>query len=844
MKFLKLVVLFVIRNLREEKFLTFLSITGIALGIGLFVGVKVASDRAVASFEAGIRGIQPATNYEISDLSGIEFDERVYRDVRAVEDHCFPVLKTTGYIPSFRDSIDLNGIYTVKALSVLKFAAVQREDFESFYREINGVLITSDFSEKYSLKKGNTFSPILYDREYPLKVVDVIAADRLPANTVIMDIGNYQEYLGKTGMITRIDLDTDAESAERLRQILPQNLRIERVEDIIRNERGLVASFRYNLQFLSLIAILVGIFLLYNTVFISVLKRRTEIGILRGLGTGKKTIMALFILQGMILGTIGSVLGLVFGQVAAYFSVAAVEKTLSTMYSPVSVSDYVITLRDAILALSTGLFVSMLASVIPAYESSKIRPTESAREGSFEGRYRKYQKWFAAAGLFSISLGIAAAYTEYHLMPFAFPVLAYLGILLLIVGFAFASPLFLTVILRLMRKPAQKIFRITADITIGDMNGHIFRFAVALMTVAITCALIIALFTLIFSFRNSLQGWIKKNIVADIYIKPASCKANYCFSSMSDDIITAVKEYPEVAGVDKFRGLHVDLFGKKVIAGFADIEVKRKYSGKRYFDREYERVLMEMTGDEPVAGISDYLAVQYGIGKGDRIELMTPAGRRSFRINDIFASYSTTAGFLYIDRKWLKEYWGLDDATQISVYVRGGAEAEEVIRKLKARLLPEYTLEIMNNRELREKIMDIFNKTFAITYAIELISILVSLIGVVNTLLALVFERKREISIMRYLGASWKQIRQMLVLSAGFVGIAGILLGCLMGPIMSVIFIYVVNKISFGWHIGFHVPYLYLAVVLSLLFLTTLAAGLLPAKVAQKIDPKRFISFE
>ena len=706
------------------------------------------------------------------------------------------------------------------------------------------MLITDEFSEKHALKKGDTFIPVLYDREYPLKVIDVLHTDRLPANTVIMDIGNYQEYLGKTGRITRIDLDTDEESAGKIRKMLPQNLRIERVDEVIQNQKGLVASFRYNLQFLSLIAILVGIFLLYNTIFISVLKRRTEIGILRGLGTGRKTVMALFILQGLILGTIGSVFGIALGQLAAYFSVIAVGKTLSTMYSAVSISDYFITSRDAFLALSTGLFVSVLASAIPAYESSKIRPTESAREGSFEGRYRKYQKWFAAAGLFSILLGTAVAYIDYYAMPFAFPVLAYLGILFLIIGFAFASPLCLAFLLKLMKKPAQKMFGITANITIGDMNGNIYRFAVALMTVAISCALIIALFTLIFSFRNSLKAWINKNIVADVYIKPASCKANYCFTPMSEDIITTVKEYPEVAGVDKFRGLHLDLFGKKVIAGFADIEVKRKYSGKRYFDTEYTGVLREMEGSEPVAGISDYLGIQYGLGKGDRLELMTPAGKQSFRINDVFASYSTTSGFLYLDRKWLKKYWGLDDATQISVYVKDGVEVEEFIRKLRERLSTDYTLEVMNNHELRMKIMGIFNKTFAITYAIELISILVSLIGVVNTLLALVFERKREISIMRYIGASWKQIRQIFVLSAGFIGIAGIFLGSLMGPMMSMVFIYVVNKISFGWYIQFHVPYLYLSVVLLLLFLTTLAAGLLPSKVAQKIDPKRFISFE
>jgi putative ABC transport system permease protein len=164
--------------------------------------------------------------------------------------------------------------------------------------------------------------------------------------------------------------------------------------------------------------------------------------------------------------------------------------------------------------------------------------------------------------------------------------------------------------------------------------------------------------------------------------------------------------------------------------------------------------------------------------------------------------------------------------------------------RLKGMLLPRYSLEITNTAELRQSVLSIFDRTFAITYAIELISIIVSLIGVINTLLAMVLERKREISIFRYLGGSWKQLRGMLVLASGVVGAAGILMGGMIGPMMSVIFIEVINKISFGWDIALYVPAYSLSVVTAVLFLTTLAAGLLPLNVARRIDPKRFISFE
>ena len=844
MKFLKLLRFIILRNLGQEKFFTSLSIIGIALGIGLFTGVKVASDRAIESFESEIRGINPHANHQVLDVSGLDFDESVYKDIRRLEENSLPVLKTFGYLSSVRDTIDINGIYTAKALQFFSPANSRNIDLEAFYREINGVMITKNFSEKHHLKEGDILTALVYDKEYRLKVLAVEDFPSLLPNTVIMDIGNFQEYFGKTGFLTRIDLLSEERTVDSINRALPSNLRVEKKEQIFRNQKALIASFRYNLQFISLIAVLAGIFLLYNSVFISVVKRRTEIGILRGLGADKKTVVMLFIVQGVILGAIGSLLGIIFGQVAAYFSVMAVEKTISTMYSTIPITDYMITKGDAITALFLGIFISVLASAIPSYEASRIRPNESSREGSFEGRYRKYQPVVSLTGFLCIITGIIISYMDYRYMPFSFPLLAFTGILFIIAGFTFISPFYLSIVLNIMKKPVEKIFRAVGNITIGDMRGSVYRFSVALMSVAISSALIIAFLTIIFSLRNSLTGWINKYITADVYIKPASCKSNYCFYPVSEEVIDIAGSLPGVEGIDRFRGLQMDFLGKKVTAGFADTGVKRKFISRKYEDREHENVLKEMEGNEQVAGISEYLGIRYGLKKGDIIKLQTPGGEADFRINDVFSSYATTSGFIYIDRKWLKKYWGIDDATQLGIYLKNDTDAGQFIRTLREKLPPEYSLEIFDNQGLRDKVFDIFNKSFAITYAIELISIIVSLIGVVNTLLALVFERKREISILRYLGASWQQLRQNFILSAGIIGITGILLGSILGSLMSAILIHVVNKISFGWEIQFEMPFLYLSVVTLLLFITTLAAGLIPSRAAKRIEPKKFISFE
>ncbi|MBF0559285.1 MAG: FtsX-like permease family protein [Nitrospirae bacterium] len=841
MIFPELARLFVIRNIRKEKFLTLLSVIGVALGIGLFIGVRVASDRAIASFEADIKGLNNDANYEIADTAGIDFKEQAYPVVAASEENSYPVLKTAGYLPEMKETVDINGI-SVKSMRIGHGPSSRSGNIEDFFKTPNGIMVTNNLASRYALGNGSIIRAYVYDREFPLKIVGVIDDRYLPPNTVLMDLGNFQEYFGRSGFLSRIDLATDDAAAEVIQKKLPLSLSVEKKNVLFEKQKSLTASFRYNLQFVSFIAILVGVFLLYNTIFISVVKKRTEIGILRALGADRKTVVTLFIMHGLILGAAGSLLGLILGQFAAYFAVIAVSKTITSMYGAISITDYLIRKDDVLSAFVLGFCISVLASLIPAFEAARIRPNESTKEGSFEGRQNSKKGLYTVAGALLIVTGLACAFLDYRAMPFSFPLLAYTGILLILSGFTLTAPMYFSFILDLLAKPASEKLGATGLLAWGDMRGSLSRFSVALMSVAISTSLIIALLILIFSFRNSLKMWIVRNIAADIYIKPTSCTSNFCFFPLSDDIGNIVGSFPDVKGIDRFRTLHLDFHGRKIVAGFGDIAAQLRYAPRDH-DRDIIKRDDQLLQGQRVS-ISNYLGIKYGLRPGDSIELGTPEGSKTFTIYSTFSSYSTTSGFIYLDRKWLKKYWGLDDATQIAVYLNRGANADSFAAGLRQALSRRYSVEVLNNVELREKVLAIFNKSFAITYAIELISIMVSLIGVVNTLLALVLERQREISIVRYLGGSWKQIQKMLVISAGTVGISGILMGAIIGPVMSGIFILVINKISFGWEIRPGIPALYLAVVVLTLFLTTLAAGLIPARVARRIDPKRFISFE
>ncbi len=835
--------LLIFRAMREEKFLTVLSILGIALGVGLFMGVRLATDRAVAAFEANLQGIHPYANYQVLHTAGIDFDEAAYARVRRMEDATYPVIRSTGYLPAQQETVDINGFDAVRMAALLGFSAPRRGETASFLREENAVLVTQTFAARHGWQRGGTFTAYVYNEAVTLKIAGMLPGAALPPHTVLMQLGNYQEHFRQVGKLSRLDLVTTDAKARAIAQILPPHLTVVTHEAVLGNQRSFVASFKYNLEFVSLIAVLVGVFLLYNTVSISVVKRRPQIGVLRALGTGRKSIVALFTTQGLILGAVGSLLGILLGQLFAAFSVVAVEKTISTIDRSISISDFLVSGLDVARALALGLFVSFGAALIPALDSARVEPGESLREGTLEKRYGTRQRILSWLGLACIVLGCVLAGVDYRYAPFEFPWLAYAGILAFILGCTFNAPLYLGLMLRLMQRPAVRFFKASGRITVNDIRGSRYRFSVALMSVAISCALIVALLTSIFSLKRSLQDWIHRYMIADVYIKPASCTSNYCFYPIAPEVEKTAARFSGVDGIGRFRALHIDFDGRKVIAGFGNTSLWARFGDPNYLDGDEQERLSRMEAT-PEVSISDYLRVKYNLKIGDTLTLTTPRGPAAFTITGSATSYSTTSGFLYLDRRWLTELWGLDDATQLTVYLEAGVDRAAFVQKLRQALLPDHALQIIDNSELRAQILEIFNRSFALTYAIEVIAILVSLIGVVNTLMILVFEKKREISVLRYLGGSWEQIEGIIILGAGIIGLAGIGLGILMGPFISAVITHVINKISFGWEVQMSIPVGLLAILTALLFVATLLAGMIPSRAARKLDPKAFISFE
>jgi putative ABC transport system permease protein len=251
--------------------------------------------------------------------------------------------------------------------------------------------------------------------------------------------------------------------------------------------------------------------------------------------------------------------------------------------------------------------------------------------------------------------------------------------------------------------------------------------------------------------------------------------------------------------------------------------------------QDRDAILRSLPGQDR-AIVSEPFANRNGVRAGDFLTIPLGARTVTLTVAGVYYEYSSSQGYVIVDRSTLLKYLPHQPATNAAIYLAPGANAENVRRDLQLRLA-NLGVTIAPNSELRRNSIEIFDRTFAITWALEAVAFVVARLGAANSLLALVLDRRREFGLLRYLGASAAQIRGMILTEAAFVGALAILLGLALGFALSTVLIFVVNKQSFGWTIQFHPPGVLLAAALALVWAVTVLAGLYPARVAARLNP-------
>jgi putative ABC transport system permease protein len=271
------------------------------------------------------------------------------------------------------------------------------------------------------------------------------------------------------------------------------------------------------------------------------------------------------------------------------------------------------------------------------------------------------------------------------------------------------------------------------------------------------------------------------------------------------------------------------------------------YEGVRAtFGAGVRRSLRFLAGGFPKAGeavVSEPFANKHHVHVGDVLRISLGSAAAALRVTGIYYDYANDQGFVLVDENTLLHYLPGQPVTTIAIYIKPGADASRVLHQLESRLA-RFPVMIAPNDVLRRGAVEVFDRTFAVTYALEAVAIIVAMLGAANSLLALVLDRRREIGLIRYLGADGGQVRSMILTEAALLGLLAGLLGLVLGWALSLVLIFVVNKQSFGWTIQFHPPLLLLVGALLLVWAVTVLAGVYPARFASRLKPAEVVSIE
>ena len=595
----------------------------------------------------------------------------------------------------------------------------------------------------------------------------------------------------------------------------------------------MLAAFRWNLRILSYIALLVGAFLIYNTISVSVVRRRADIGTVRALGASRRTVLVGFLAEAALLGFAGSLIALPLGRLLATGAVRLLATTVDALYISSRPGSLALTAQSIIMAFVVGFGVAIGSALAPAREASMVPPTEAMARGRREYSVRVERTRDAL-----IALVLAAAGALASRVPAigGKPLFGYLSAMLFIAASALAIPALVYWCTSAGAKTLQRIMGVEALLASRSLGGSLRRTSVLVGALSTAIAMMTSVGIMVGSFRQTVITWMDTQLPADLYLRPAGDPAADRHPTIAVDLTNRIAALPGVASVSRFRAYEIEYQGLPVTLAAADLEVGRNREPSRFLSgRSAASVLKDLAASD-AAIVSEPFSYKHHIKAGDTLTLPLGGKQVRLRVVDVFYDYGNERGYIVLDRPTMLLYLPDPAPSNLAVYIKPGAGLETVRDEIK-RAAAHNDVLIFSNRDIRREAVRIFDQTFAITYALEAVAIIVAVMCIAGALMSIVIDRRREFGLLRILGATNAQIRKLILVEAGLIGILANIAGLALGIVLSLVLIFVINKQSFGWTIQFHWPVLLLLCALTFVYVATVLAGIYPARVAQRLNP-------
>jgi putative ABC transport system permease protein len=854
---------FILRPLLAEKVRTITTIVGVSLGIAVVIAIQLTNASSVRGFETALETVAGKTAVEVIG-AGTGVDEALLPQLGWLREFgvISPVIEgSAALVIGDVRQLSRRQMEAVKVLGIDILRDQPFRDYQLLQIE-RGAGSTTDFStpqfleiltspqtvvitEKLATRRhyplGSEMRLMIGDRVLPFTVRGILKnegpARVLDGNFILMDIAAAQLAFNRLGRVDRIDVLTPEgadihQSLEAIASRLPAGLTAQRPSRRGDQVETMLAAFHTNLTALSWIALIVGLFLVYNTVTISVVARRQEIGTLRALGVSRRRVLMLFLGEAAVLAVVGIVLGLGLARLLADAAVTLTSSTVSTLYIAAVAAPPDMNIGHVWTAIAIGLPLSLIAAAVPALEASRVPPTAAMRgHDTLDMRVR-----FKPAALVVAVICLAVAYALAQLPPIGRrPVFGYMSSFAIVIGGAFLVPAIMYLLGKAGRAVLRRALGVEGLLAHANLVSAIPRLSISVAALSVSLSMMVAIAVMIGSFRDTVVYWVGQTLQADLFIGPGIRPTVGSEQTVSRDVIDTIARHPQVASLDPFRNVDLVYDGNLAVLGGGSYSVVLEQGSLLFKAPANAREELRRAIGQDAVIVSEPFANRYHKQVGDLLDIPTPQGAHPFRIAAIYYDYASDRGVVIMDRGTFTKYFGDLPPSGVAAYLKPGADPEQVRSEMLDMLDEGHRAFIFSNRSLRNEILVVFDSTFAITYALEVIAIAVAMLGVAGTLLTLVLERRHELSLLRLTGADRRQVRRMVIIEAAMIGAVSQGIGLAVGFGLSLVLIYVINVQSFGWTIQFHLPLAFLAQATIAVIVATSIAGIYPARRAAQL---------
>ncbi|MEM1128853.1 MAG: FtsX-like permease family protein [Bacteroidota bacterium] len=831
------------RYLLRHPWLMLLSILGVAIGVAVVVAIDLANVSAERAFSRSADAVTGTATHRVVGAAG-QLDEAVYRQLRVdlgVRDAA-PVVE--GYASAEGRTVQLLGVDPLAEAPFRPYVGGDDDsegvDLGLFIATPRTALLATPTAEALGVGLDDSLRLSLEGQEAALRIVGLVTptddySEQALDNLVVLDIGTAQALLGRAGTLSHVDLilpDTEAGQAElqRLQEALPAGVEIVRSSSRTETLAQMTRAFSLNLTALSLLALVVGMFLIYNTMTFSVVQRRSLIGRLRALGVTRRQVFGLIVGEALVIGLAGTVLGLAVGYVLAQGLVQLVTQTINDLYYVLAVRSLTIAPWTLAKGVLLGLGATVVAALWPAREATSAPPSAVLRRSEEEATTRARIPYLAGAGVALGLLGVGLL-----LIPSRSIVLSYGAMLSVLLAFALLTPGAVLLTARGLRPLMGRLFGMLGRMSARGLVTALSRTAVAIAALTVAVAATVGVGVMVNSFRQTVVVWLDFSLQADIYVQPPSLVFRRGTATLDPALTRQLAEAPGVAASYTVRGVEV-----RTDQGLSDL-VAISPSGASYrsfrFKEGTNASVWPTLDDGNAVIISEPYSYRYELGVGDSLRIQTDRGPRTYAITGVFYDYGSDVGTIMMSRTVYEQVFDDRGVSGLALYAADGQGVDALVDRLRNAYGTEQDLIIRSNRSLREVSMEIFDRTFTITSVLRLLAVIVAFIGVLSALMALQLERAREFAVLRATGLTPRQVWRYITLQTGLMGLVAGLLALPLGLALAYVLTFVINKRSFGWTLQFEVGPEVLLQAVALAVVAALLAGLYPAYRMAQANP-------